>query len=163
MSSLNLIFRLNPKLQYRLSNASQSLMIHNCAPLFGQINCKANQVTETGSHRANETLFLSRSLFFSLMEPYVYVFSIPKHTPALWLNRKQFSAGFHVDTVVMNPPFGARRKGADMEFLSMGLKVRTDVCLLWQFWLEDGIDVSSALLLLTGCFSSCLFSAQDFH
>ncbi|KAL6898099.1 hypothetical protein ACP4OV_006695 [Aristida adscensionis] len=28
-----------------------------------------------------------------------------------------------VDTVVMNPPFGTRRKGADMEFLSMGLKV----------------------------------------
>ncbi|OQU75882.1 methyltransferase-like protein 5 isoform X1 [Sorghum bicolor] len=46
--------------------------------------------------------------------------SIPQH---LLLNRKQFSAGVHVDTVVMNPPFGTRRNGADMEFLSMGLKV----------------------------------------
>ncbi|XP_051136880.1 uncharacterized protein LOC127255411 [Andrographis paniculata] len=28
-----------------------------------------------------------------------------------------------IDTVVMNPPFGTRKKGADMEFLSMALKV----------------------------------------
>lgn len=28
-----------------------------------------------------------------------------------------------VDTVVMNPPFGTRRKGADMEFLSAALQV----------------------------------------
>ncbi|WVZ82398.1 hypothetical protein U9M48_029664 [Paspalum notatum var. saurae] len=28
-----------------------------------------------------------------------------------------------VDTVVMNPPFGTRKRGADMEFLAMGLKV----------------------------------------
>ncbi|KAG9456154.1 hypothetical protein H6P81_000662 [Aristolochia fimbriata] len=28
-----------------------------------------------------------------------------------------------VDTVVMNPPFGTRKKGADLDFLSMGLKV----------------------------------------
>lgn len=64
--------------------------------------------------------------------------SIPQH---LLLNRKQFSAGVHVDTVVMNPPFGTRRNGADMEFLSMGLKVRTGACLRRQFLLEDYIDV----------------------
>lgn len=29
----------------------------------------------------------------------------------------------HVDTVVMNPPFGTRKKGVDMHFLSMALKV----------------------------------------
>ncbi|KAH9800831.1 MTS domain-containing protein [Citrus sinensis] len=29
----------------------------------------------------------------------------------------------HVDTVVMNPPFGTRKKGVDMDFLSMALKV----------------------------------------
>lgn len=28
-----------------------------------------------------------------------------------------------VDTVVMNPPFGTRKKGADMDFLSVALKV----------------------------------------
>ncbi|WOL08346.1 hypothetical protein Cni_G17099 [Canna indica] len=28
-----------------------------------------------------------------------------------------------IDTVVMNPPFGTRRKGSDMEFLAMALKV----------------------------------------
>lgn len=28
-----------------------------------------------------------------------------------------------VDTIVMNPPFGTRKKGSDMEFLSMALKV----------------------------------------
>lgn len=35
------------------------------------------------------------------------------------------SVGPIVDTVVMNPPFGTRKKGADMDFLSMALKVRT--------------------------------------
>ncbi|KAL7134784.1 hypothetical protein ABFS83_11G048900 [Erythranthe nasuta] len=29
----------------------------------------------------------------------------------------------NIDTVVMNPPFGTRKKGADMEFLSVALKV----------------------------------------
>ncbi|OEL32757.1 Methyltransferase-like protein 5 [Dichanthelium oligosanthes] len=43
--------------------------------------------------------------------------------PSLLADRKIFGAGFHIDTVVMNPPFGTRKKGADMEFLSMGLKV----------------------------------------
>lgn len=28
-----------------------------------------------------------------------------------------------VDTVVMNPPFGTRKKGADMDFLRVALKV----------------------------------------
>jgi predicted RNA methylase len=28
-----------------------------------------------------------------------------------------------VDTVVMNPPFGTRKKGADMDFLFVALKV----------------------------------------
>lgn len=28
-----------------------------------------------------------------------------------------------MDTVVLNPPFGTRKKGADMEFLSTALKV----------------------------------------
>ncbi|XP_066377004.1 uncharacterized protein [Miscanthus floridulus] len=42
----------------------------------------------------------------------------------VWSDIKNLNLkGIHVDTVVMNPPFGARRKGADMEFLSMGLKV----------------------------------------
>ncbi|KAA8523138.1 hypothetical protein F0562_009561 [Nyssa sinensis] len=31
--------------------------------------------------------------------------------------------GYTVDTVVMNPPFGTRKKGADMDFLSVALKV----------------------------------------
>lgn len=31
--------------------------------------------------------------------------------------------GQTVDTVVMNPPFGTRKKGADMDFLSVALKV----------------------------------------
>eukprot|EP01018_Ginkgo_biloba_P002315 Gb_29661 [translate_table: standard] len=32
-----------------------------------------------------------------------------------------------VDTVIMNPPFGTRKKGADMDFLSVALKVSTGV------------------------------------
>ncbi|XP_078170061.1 S-adenosyl-L-methionine-dependent methyltransferases superfamily protein isoform X1 [Carex rostrata] len=31
--------------------------------------------------------------------------------------------GLLVDTIVMNPPFGTRKKGADMDFLSLSLKV----------------------------------------
>ncbi|KAK1354779.1 Methyltransferase-like protein 5 [Heracleum sosnowskyi] len=31
--------------------------------------------------------------------------------------------GQFIDTVVMNPPFGTRRKGADMDFLAVALKV----------------------------------------
>lgn len=41
-----------------------------------------------------------------------------------------------VDTVVMNPPFGTRKKGADMDFLAVALKVKmvlfsdfSDACL----------------------------------
>lgn len=35
----------------------------------------------------------------------------------------EFVVGKVVDTVVMNPPFGTRKKGADMEFLSAAMKV----------------------------------------
>ena len=35
-----------------------------------------------------------------------------------------------VDTVVMNPPFGTRKKGADMDFLSVALKVKR----ITTFW-----------------------------
>lgn len=31
------------------------------------------------------------------------------------------------DTAIMNPPFGTRRKGADIEFLEFGLKIANDV------------------------------------
>lgn len=36
-----------------------------------------------------------------------------------------FDVGKTIDTIVMNPPFGTRRKGADMDFLSMALKVES--------------------------------------
>ena len=29
----------------------------------------------------------------------------------------------HIDTVIMNPPFGTRKKGADLDFLRVALKV----------------------------------------
>jgi len=42
----------------------------------------------------------------------------------VWSDIKSLNLkGVHVDTVVMNPPFGTRRNGADMEFLSMALQV----------------------------------------
>lgn len=34
----------------------------------------------------------------------------------------------HADTVIMNPPFGTRRKGADMEFLRAAFQVSIGVC-----------------------------------
>lgn len=61
------------------------------------------------------------------------MFSVFQSILNLLADRKQFGAGILVDTVVMNPPFGTQKKGADMEFLSMGLKVRTGVCFLLQF------------------------------
>jgi hypothetical protein len=36
-----------------------------------------------------------------------------------------------VDTVVMNPPFGTRRNGADMDFLSAALKVYLDFLFIY--------------------------------
>lgn len=39
------------------------------------------------------------------------------------INALNFCIDRIVDTVVMNPPFGTRRKGADMDFLLVALKV----------------------------------------
>lgn len=39
------------------------------------------------------------------------------------INALNFCIDRIVDTVVMNPPFGTRRKGADMDFLFVALKV----------------------------------------
>ena len=39
-----------------------------------------------------------------------------------------FSLGQIVDTVVMNPPFGTRKKGVDMDFLHAALKVSKHGC-----------------------------------
>ncbi|CAA7401694.1 unnamed protein product [Spirodela intermedia] len=42
----------------------------------------------------------------------------------VWCDIRNLSwKGKCIDTVVMNPPFGTRRKGVDMEFLSMALQV----------------------------------------
>lgn len=38
-----------------------------------------------------------------------------------------------VDTVVMNPPFGTRKKGADMDFLFVSLKVNMGMHLFFIF------------------------------
>ncbi|XP_020575311.1 methyltransferase-like protein 5 isoform X2 [Phalaenopsis equestris] len=42
----------------------------------------------------------------------------------IYCNVKNLSLrGYLIDTVVMNPPFGTRNKGSDMEFLSVAIKV----------------------------------------
>lgn len=53
------------------------------------------------------------STLFPILDIYLSFFSV-----SIW-------SGQVVDTIVMNPPFGTRRKGADMEFLSVALKVIT--------------------------------------
>uniref|UniRef100_B9N7D0 Uncharacterized protein n=1 Tax=Populus trichocarpa TaxID=3694 RepID=B9N7D0_POPTR len=40
-----------------------------------------------------------------------------------FLNAEDLCSTGFVDTVVMNPPFGIRRKGADIDFLSAALKI----------------------------------------
>jgi len=37
------------------------------------------------------------------------------------------SPGPIVDTVIMNPPFGTRKKGADLDFLSVAMKVSNSI------------------------------------
>ncbi|KAL9399433.1 hypothetical protein Peur_008394 [Populus x canadensis] len=44
------------------------------------------------------------------------------HTSGVLDRVSIFCLGF-VDTVAMNPPFGIRRKGADVDFLSAALKI----------------------------------------
>lgn len=80
-----------------------------------------------------------------------------------------FYLGQIVDTVVMNPPFGTRKKGADMDFLSASLKVN-EVVSLWSpifhksyiFLLvgdEDFYMFNVCTLVVLDCFWSSLFIA----
>ena len=48
----------------------------------------------------------------------------PERKYLSWLIDISLCVGQIVETVVMNPPFGTRRKGADMDFLSSAMKVR---------------------------------------
>ncbi|XP_078170062.1 S-adenosyl-L-methionine-dependent methyltransferases superfamily protein isoform X2 [Carex rostrata] len=66
--------------------------------------------------------------------------------------------GLLVDTIVMNPPFGTRKKGADMDFLSLSLKVasravyslhktstrelRFDVPQMYKFHKKKEVDIA---------------------
>eukprot|EP00850_Spirogloea_muscicola_P022187 SM000281S10755 [mRNA] locus=s281:120860:127278:- [translate_table: standard] len=54
-----------------------------------------------------------------------------------------------VDTVVMNPPFGTRRKGADMEFLQSALKLRFDLAASFAFHKSRQVDVAVDLWRFT--------------
>jgi hypothetical protein len=87
-----------------------------------------------------------------------------KTSITIWVPTKRYGAGLLVDTVVMNPPFGTKRKGADMDFLSMGLKVvKAVVCYTNSLTMTFMLRFFNIYLLFTGCLPSCLFSTQDFH
>lgn len=43
-----------------------------------------------------------------------------------------FCLDLTIDTVVMNPPFGTRKKGADMDFLAVALKVQS--CINYMYF-----------------------------
>lgn len=60
------------------------------------------------------------------MERYLFHLTFqPRQKISLsWLIDIPLCVGQIVETVVMNPPFGTRRKGADMDFLSSAMKVR---------------------------------------
>ncbi|XP_077218961.1 S-adenosyl-L-methionine-dependent methyltransferases superfamily protein isoform X2 [Tasmannia lanceolata] len=77
----------------------------------------------------------------------------------IWCDIKNLKLrGGLVDTVVMNPPFGTRKKGSDMDFLFMGLKVasqavyslhktttrdlRFDVPHLYKFHKKKEVDIA---------------------
>ncbi|XP_020575312.1 methyltransferase-like protein 5 isoform X3 [Phalaenopsis equestris] len=77
----------------------------------------------------------------------------------IYCNVKNLSLrGYLIDTVVMNPPFGTRNKGSDMEFLSVAIKVasqsvyslhktstrevRFDVPQLYQFHKKKTVDLA---------------------
>ncbi|CAI9100394.1 OLC1v1037388C1 [Oldenlandia corymbosa var. corymbosa] len=54
-----------------------------------------------------------------------------------------------INTIVMNPPFGTRRKGADMDFLSVALKVVMEChnCLTMFIW----FSLSPEFIFVSGC------------
>lgn len=58
----------------------------------------------------------------------------------------------------MNPPFGTRKKGADMEFLSAAMKVKGEKENLFHCFLNFRLHISSTFCYLGGL-SSCLFLA----
>lgn len=62
------------------------------------------------------------------------------------LNQRNVS-GKIVDTVVMNPPFGTRKKGADMEFLSAAMKVKGEKQNLFSLFSEFQITYIFNVLL----------------
>ena len=46
----------------------------------------------------------------------------PRNSRLSW-----YCLGPIVDTVIMNPPFGTRKVGADLDFLSVALKVSNNI------------------------------------
>lgn len=54
-------------------------------------------------------------------------------------------SGLLVDTIVMNPPFGTRKKGADMDFLSLALKVRITFYTNFSHYYSKVSDASTYL------------------
>jgi hypothetical protein len=48
-----------------------------------------------------------------------------------------------VDTVIMNPPFGTRKKGADLEFLSVAMKVSNnmDTCYIYNYITDENSNI----------------------
>lgn len=65
-------------------------------------------------------------------------------------------AGQLVNTVVMNPPFGTRKKGSDMEFLSIALKVRIDFL---SYAMPSSVNVSDS----TNCYQVASEAVYSFH
>lgn len=73
-----------------------------------------------------------------------------------------------VDTVVMNPPFGTRKKGADMDFLAVALKVKmvlfsdfSDACLWIIFVLIDIFSLIGCVRWLLKQFILCIRAQQE--
>lgn len=62
----------------------------------------------------------------------------------------------------MNPPFGTRKKGADMEFLSAAMKVKAEIeksLLLFSESRSTRLNVLYSIFCCAGCFTSSLFLA----
>ncbi|CAN0900116.1 rRNA N6-adenosine-methyltransferase METTL5 [Linum grandiflorum] len=73
-------------------------------------------------------------------------------------NAEDLCLGCVVDTVVMNPPFGTRKKGADMDFLSAALKIASQAVYSLHKTSTREVNTCNNKRFMNACFIFWLFS-----
>ena len=71
------------------------------------------------------------------------------------------SLGRIVDTVIMNPPFGTRKKGADLDFLSVALKVSNSIKLIYKYMIVGNSNITFCEVASQAIYSLKKTSTRD--